>query len=91
LRKVKNRLRLIALFLGGLSLFYCAGYLLCRRRRIIVHTSACAAAQYSFHDVVAGDAKLSMLNPAMETFYTPLRFVERFYWYRAKPIGSPCP
>lgn len=86
-----NKKRLGAMILGGLLLGYCLGYVMCRRRRYIVHTSACAGAQYSFHDVVAGDAKMTNTNEALAVLYTPLRYLETFYWQRRQPTGSACP
>jgi hypothetical protein len=87
----KRKFRLALLILGGLLLVYSIGYVFCRRSSIIVHAAACAANQYSSHDVVAGDAKIVSLNSGWAAFYTPLRYLEILYWRLAKPIGSSCP
>jgi len=40
----KNRFRLGVLTLSAALLVYCASHIVCRKRHVIVHTSACAAA-----------------------------------------------
>lgn len=91
MRIAGNKFLKIALILGAALLVYCAGYALCRKRQIIVHRSSCAAAQYTSHEVSDGDAKIASLNPQLAAFYTPLRYLELFYWHQVRPIGSSCP
>ena len=88
--KKKKRLRLGITLLGGVLGVYFVGYAVCRQSHFVVHISACAADKYSLHDIVEGDAKFASPNPALAAFYTPLRYLETFYWYLAKPIGSAC-
>ena len=88
--KNKNLFRLGILVISGLLIVYCVGYAVCRRSHNILHTSACAADKYSFHDVVEGDTKFASPNYQIALFYTPLRYLEKHYWHSAKPIGSVC-
>lgn len=70
---------------------YCLGYAVMRTRHMIVHTSMNAGDEYTFHDVVEGDAKLASPNVLIAGFYTPLRYLERGCWYLVKPVGSRYP
>ena len=78
------------LALAALLILYFAGYVVCRMNKSIVHYTATAGGRCSFHEVAAGDYKLASPAPALEAFYTPLRYAELACWKIAKPLGGNC-
>jgi hypothetical protein len=88
---IRHRLkRKILLISGVLLLIYVLGYGVCRYERWIVHYTASADGKCAYHDVSAGDYKLSFFNPAAALLFTPLRYAEVVYWKLRRPINSAC-
>jgi hypothetical protein len=71
-------------------ILYVAGYVVCRIDKTIVHYTATAGGQCSYHGVAAGDYKIFSVAPAFEMFYSPLRYAEIACWRIAKPLGGKC-
>jgi hypothetical protein len=85
----KRRSRML-LALAALLILCFAGYLVCRMDKPIVHYTATAGSQCSFHRVAAGDYKIASTAPALAALYTPLRYAELACWKIAKPLGGNC-
>lgn len=90
MREMKRRRLQIWIVVFVLAI-YCVSYVVCRRSHIIVHVTMNAGDKYTFHDVVAGEAKLASPNPIVAAFFAPLCYLESRCWRIAKPIGSPYP
>ena len=86
----KKRGRRILIAATALLILYLAGYVVCRVDKTIVHYTATAGGQCSYHGVGAGDYKIFSTATAFEAFYTPLRYAELACWKIAKPLGGDC-
>ena len=87
--KRRSRRRLIIVMLS-LLLLYSAGYVYCRLDKSIVHYTATAGGECSYHGVDSGDFKIFSVAPALAAFYTPLRYAELAGWKIARPLGGKC-
>lgn len=88
---VKSKLRRRLILLSALLLIlYCAGYVICRLNKSIVHSGASVVGKCTAHEVTSGDYKIMNTSDILAAIYTPMRYVELGVWKIVKPEGSAC-
>jgi len=86
-----KRKRIIALT-AALLIAYVIGYLLLRSGHFIVHSVVRGHNHtYLERSVRGGDMGIigGLIESVAAIFYTPLRFIERGFWYLRHPVGTP--